>query len=97
MFSGIAAAGRAEVVRVILDDQMPSDNYTVLRYIMEFLHQVSLRSEKNHMNASNLAVVFGPNLIWPKDDQVSLASLAPINTFTQVLIEYAPIIFGAAA
>ncbi|XP_055333348.1 rho GTPase-activating protein 8-like [Paramacrobiotus metropolitanus] len=94
---GIAAAGRADVVKLILNDQLPDDNYAVLRYIMEFLHQVSLRSETNHMTASNLAIVFGPNLIWPKDEQVSLASLAPINTFTQVLIENAPNVFSSAA
>lgn len=77
----------------MLDDQLPEDNLTVLSYIMNFLHDVAQHSEKNHMTPSNLAIVFGPNLVWPRDEQVSLASLAPINTFTQVLIEHAPSVF----
>ena len=92
-FSGVSPAGRADVVKVLLEDRLPEVNLTVLAFIMEFLHEVSEHSLANHMTPSNLAIVFGPNLIWPKDDQVSLASLAPINTFTQVLIEHAQSIF----
>jgi hypothetical protein len=77
----------------MLQNQLPENNYIVLRYIMEFLHEVALRSEENHMTPSNLAIVFGPNLVWHQEEQVSLTSLAPINQFTQILIEHAPTVF----
>ena len=44
------------------------------------------RSDLNKMTASNLAVVFGPNLLWPRGGQMSLNAIAPINLFTEVML-----------
>ncbi|GAU97141.1 hypothetical protein RvY_08493 [Ramazzottius varieornatus] len=90
---GLTPADKPAVIRVMLQENLPEDNYILLQYIMVFLHEISRKAEKNHMTPSNLAIVFGPNLIWPKNDQVSLSSLAPINNFTQILIENTPVIF----
>ena len=39
------------------------------------------------MTASNLSIVFGPNLIWSTNEAASLAAMAHINTITLVLID----------
>lgn len=43
-------------------------------------------SDKNKMNAPNLAVVFGPNLMWPVDKAASLSALSQINSFITTLL-----------
>lgn len=40
------------------------------------------------MTSSNLACVFGLNLIWPSQGASSLGALVPLNLFTELLIEY---------
>lgn len=47
------------------------------------------------MNSSNLACVFGLNLIWPSQGMSSLSALVPLNLFTELLIEYHGKIFSA--
>ena len=47
--------------------KLPDQNYVVLKYLMEFLVLVTDRCDMNKMTAANLAVVFGPNLVWPND------------------------------
>ncbi|XP_074247269.1 rho GTPase-activating protein 8 isoform X2 [Saimiri boliviensis] len=74
---------------------LPEHNYVVLRYLMGFLHAVSRESIFNKMNSSNLACVFGLNLIWPSQGASSLSALVPLNLFTELLIEYYENIFSA--
>ncbi|XP_072862713.1 rho GTPase-activating protein 8 isoform X3 [Chlorocebus sabaeus] len=74
---------------------LPEHNYVVLRYLMGFLHAVSQESIFNKMNSSNLACVFGLNLIWPSQGASSLSALVPLNLFTELLIEYYEKIFSA--
>lgn len=61
---------------------------------MDFLFQVSLESISNKMNSSNLACVFGLNLIWPSQGVASLSALVPLNLFTELLIEYYDKVFS---
>lgn len=62
----------------------------LLKYIIEFLVKVMDHSEFNKMTASNLAIVFGPNLLWSnKTNQTldsSLDSITAINSFTEFLL-----------
>jgi Rho GTPase-activating protein 1 len=51
------------------------------------------RSDLNKMTSSNLAVVFGPNLVWPLNGQMTLSSIGPINMFTDFLLTYQDEIF----
>ncbi|XP_027622556.1 LOW QUALITY PROTEIN: rho GTPase-activating protein 8 [Tupaia chinensis] len=74
---------------------LPEHNYAVLRYLMDFLHTVSRESLFNKMNSSNLACVFGLNLIWPSQGVASLSALVPLNLFTELLIEYYERVFSA--
>lgn len=56
--------------------------------------QVSRESIFNKMNSSNLACVFGLNLIWPSQGASSLSALVPMNLFTELLIEYYEMVFS---
>ncbi|XP_062845391.1 rho GTPase-activating protein 1 [Trichomycterus rosablanca] len=66
---------------------LPSQNYAALRFLIQFLAQVSAESEINKMTNPNLAVVFGPNLLWAQDAAMTLSSIGPINNFTRVLLD----------
>ncbi|KAI0209051.1 Rho GTPase-activating protein 8 [Lamellibrachia satsuma] len=72
-------------MRRLLHDELPEDNYFLLKYILQFLTEVSARSAKNLMTEMNLAIVFGPNLLWSKS-QASLASMGYVNTCALLLI-----------
>ncbi|XP_074026703.1 rho GTPase activating protein at 68F isoform X3 [Leptinotarsa decemlineata] len=73
-------------VSIMVMEKLPEDNYQVLKYIIKFLSRVMERSDLNKMNAQNLAVVFGPNLVWSEVVSMSLAAIGPINSFTQFLL-----------
>lgn len=52
------------------------------------------RSDLNKMTSSNLAVVFGPNLVRaPSSRGMSLSAIGPINQFTEFLFMYQDKIF----
>lgn len=58
--------------------------------------QVSAHSDRNKMTNTNLAVVFGPNLLWAKDVAITLKAINPINTFTKFLLDHQKELFEAA-
>uniref|UniRef100_A0A8C7QBB6 Rho GTPase activating protein 1 n=1 Tax=Oncorhynchus mykiss TaxID=8022 RepID=A0A8C7QBB6_ONCMY len=64
-----------------------TENYASLKFLIEFLVQVSAQSEINKMNNANLAVVFGPNLLWGQDAAMTLSAIGPINNFTRTLLD----------
>lgn len=45
------------------------------------------RKDFNKMTSSNLAIVFGPNLVWGQNEQMSLAEIGPINAFTDYVLQ----------
>ena len=55
--------------------------------------QVAANSEINKMTNSNLAVVFGPNLLWGRDNAMSLSAIGPINNFTRALLDQQHLVF----
>ena len=57
---------RFEIIRLLIHI-LPRSHRTLLEYVIEFLYDVSLHAEKNNMDIANLATVFGPNLLRPKD------------------------------
>uniref|UniRef100_A0A2K5PBR7 Rho GTPase activating protein 1 n=1 Tax=Cebus imitator TaxID=2715852 RepID=A0A2K5PBR7_CEBIM len=67
---------------------LPEENYRVLRFLTAFLVQISAHSDQNKMTNTNLAVVFGPNLLWAKDAAITLKAINPINTFTKFLLDH---------
>lgn len=78
---------RLELAKVIILQKLPDDNYKLLKYILKFLCQIIDRKDLNKMTSSNLAIVFGPNLLWSKDKAASLASISAINYFTEFLLD----------
>lgn len=42
---------------------LPQDNYNVLKCLCKFLKEIAAKTHINKMSASNLATVFGPNII----------------------------------
>jgi hypothetical protein len=69
--------------------QIPIINRNVLQYLLAFLHRVSSRSHINKMSSSNLALIFGPNLLRPKAETAeALVQQTPkINQILEFLIE----------
>uniref|UniRef100_A0A8C9XGL5 Rho GTPase activating protein 1 n=1 Tax=Sander lucioperca TaxID=283035 RepID=A0A8C9XGL5_SANLU len=76
-----------------LIESLPEENYTSLRHLITFLAKVSANNEVNKMTNSNLAVVFGPNLLWGRDNAMSLSAIGPINNFTRVLLDHQHLVF----
>ncbi|KAK7483278.1 hypothetical protein BaRGS_00025445 [Batillaria attramentaria] len=73
-------------IQRMLTDELPEDNYTILKYIMQFLVEVAVKAEVNKMTPANIATVFGPNLAWSKG-QANLSTIEPVIYFTQLLIQ----------
>jgi len=87
-FADIPRESRLTYCQDLIIKKLPERNYAVLKYLTEFLVLVNDRSDMNKMTASNLAVVFGPNLAWPGDQQLTLAYIGHINSFVQFLIDH---------
>lgn len=73
--------------RRMLTEELPHDNYQVLKFIMDLLVEVAAHSDKNRMTTQNLAIVFGPNLIWPKG-QATISTMAYCNSFCLLLLDH---------
>uniref|UniRef100_H3B0I3 Rho GTPase activating protein 8 n=1 Tax=Latimeria chalumnae TaxID=7897 RepID=H3B0I3_LATCH len=73
---------------------LPEHNYIVLKYLICFLHMTSQESIFNKMTPSNLACVFGLNLVWPQKGGTTLHAMIPLNMFAELLIEFYREIFS---
>uniref|UniRef100_A0A8C0PHG8 Rho GTPase activating protein 1 n=1 Tax=Canis lupus familiaris TaxID=9615 RepID=A0A8C0PHG8_CANLF len=85
-FLNIDESQRVEATLQVLRT-LPEENYQVLRFLT-CLPGISAQSELNKMTNTNLAVVFGPNLLWAKDAAITLKAINPINTFTKFLLDH---------
>lgn len=77
--------------------EIPEDNYSIVRYLCQFLRKVGEQSDVNKMTITNLATVFGPNMIRNKDEADSPELLMATANLTQqlafILINYYDEIF----
>uniref|UniRef100_A0A1B6HD14 Rho-GAP domain-containing protein n=2 Tax=Homalodisca liturata TaxID=320908 RepID=A0A1B6HD14_9HEMI len=92
-FQSISKDERPRHVKILILEKLPEDNYQVLKYIVRFLSKVMDRCDLNKMTSFNLAVVFGPNLVWSQSGQLSLSAIAPINMFTDFVLVHHDQIF----
>ena len=46
----------------LLLQELPTENYNLLKYLSHFLVEVTQQQASNKMNAMALGIVFGPNL-----------------------------------
>uniref|UniRef100_UPI00398F5582 rho GTPase-activating protein 11A-like isoform X1 n=2 Tax=Pristiophorus japonicus TaxID=55135 RepID=UPI00398F5582 len=60
---------------ILLSCLLPEKTADTLHYFLHFLKNVSLRSEDNKMDASNLAVVFAPNMFHSGDGSEKITAL----------------------
>lgn len=70
---------------------LPKAHYDTLEYLIRHLLRVSIQSEENKMDPSNLAIVFGPSLIRvvekdTNDMQAMMGNMVNM-TFQNSLIE----------
>uniref|UniRef100_A0A673XUE5 Rho GTPase activating protein 1 n=1 Tax=Salmo trutta TaxID=8032 RepID=A0A673XUE5_SALTR len=85
-FHNVDSSAKVTAIQNMLA-MLPEENYASLKFLIDFLVQVSAQSEINKMNNTNLAVVFGPNLLWGQDAAMTLSAIGPINNFTRTLLD----------
>nr|XP_038043016.1 SH3 domain-binding protein 1 [Anas platyrhynchos] len=80
--------------------RLPQDSYNNLRYLIKFLAKLAEHQEVNKMTPSNIAIVLGPNLLWPQPStgdpvQLDLASVSSIQVvgIVEALIQNADTLF----
>ncbi|XP_032348088.1 bargin isoform X7 [Camelus ferus] len=80
--------------------RLPRENFSNLRYLMKFLAQLAEEQEVNRMTPSNIAIVLGPNLLWPPEKegdpaQLDAASVSSIQVVgvVEALIQNADTLF----
>ncbi|XP_075417197.1 rho GTPase-activating protein 44 isoform X2 [Tenrec ecaudatus] len=47
-------------------EKLPTANHNNIRYLIKFLSKLSEYQDINKMTPSNMAIVLGPNLLWPQ-------------------------------
>ncbi|XP_013383352.1 rho GTPase-activating protein 44 isoform X3 [Lingula anatina] len=71
-------------------NKLPKPNYDNLKYLIKFLAKLAESSEVNKMNASNIAIVIGPNLIWPSNDTgPSVLTASTQSSITESFVTHA--------
>ncbi|NXX14235.1 3BP1 protein, partial [Podargus strigoides] len=80
--------------------RLPQESYNNLRYLIKFLAKLAEHQELNKMTPSNIAIVLGPNLLWPQQStgdpvQLDLASVSSIQVVgvVEALIQNADTLF----
>ncbi|XP_034049606.1 SH3 domain-binding protein 1 [Thalassophryne amazonica] len=103
----VKAAGEKDVsdkldqFRVLLK-KMPPENYNNLRYLVQFLSLLTEQQAVNKMTATNIAIVLGPNLLWPRAEgeaamfDMASASSVQVVTVIEPLIQYCSSLFPEA-
>ncbi|CAH0548046.1 unnamed protein product [Brassicogethes aeneus] len=78
---------RTGVIKGLLQ-RLPDGNRDNLAYLVQFLAKLTQHKE-NKMNASNMAVVIGPSLLWDQNEQtqVNMGNCATINMLVEIFIK----------
>ncbi len=88
---------QVDVAKDLLKAKLPKLNYTLLKFLIEFLSEVASHSAMNKMTARNLATVMVPNFLrnYQADNVTNtLLVLDKINNFVELLIKYDAEIFN---
>eukprot|EP00039_Didymoeca_costata_P019111 m.336285 g.336285 ORF g.336285 m.336285 type:complete len:226 (-) comp17804_c0_seq1:246-923(-) len=65
--SATNSPAKLESTKQLLLKYLPAMHLTILRTLLFFIGDLSEQSETTGMSLENLAIVFGPNLLWQKD------------------------------
>ncbi|KAG7270170.1 hypothetical protein CRUP_026171 [Coryphaenoides rupestris] len=68
-------------------DIMPKAYKANLRYLVKFLAKLAQDSDVNKMSSSNIAIVLGPNLLWPKTEGTLAEMAAATSVHVVAIIE----------
>ncbi|NXN60803.1 RHGBA protein, partial [Rynchops niger] len=74
LFKAQQLGNEKKTATVLLSCLMADRTIEALRYFFNFLRTVSLRSNENRMDSSNLAVIFAPNLLHSSENEKMSAS-----------------------
>ncbi|NXE24311.1 RHGBA protein, partial [Ardeotis kori] len=69
LFRAQQLGNEKKTATVLLSCLMADRTIEALRYFFNFLRTVSLRSDENRMDSSNLAVIFAPNLLHSNENE----------------------------
>ncbi|XP_053836293.1 rho GTPase-activating protein 11A-like isoform X5 [Vidua macroura] len=69
LFKAQQLGNQKKTATVLLSCLMADRTIAALRYFFNFLRTVSLRSNENKMDSSNLAVIFAPNLLHSNENE----------------------------
>ncbi|XP_013384122.1 rho GTPase-activating protein 15 isoform X7 [Lingula anatina] len=69
---------------------LPRPNYDTLKVLFEHLNRVIGRSNENRMQVQNIAIVFGPTLMWPEKEShnMAISMMFQSNIVEVMLTEY---------
>jgi len=74
--------------------ELPKAHRDTLKYLLDFLHKVSDRSEESKMTAFNLAVVFGPTIMRAKEETLASAGNSDlVNSLVETMIQRPKAVF----
>ncbi|XP_028651532.1 rho GTPase-activating protein 19 [Erpetoichthys calabaricus] len=78
---------------------LPPANRTLLKLLLDLLHQTARQQEKNKMSAYNLALMFAPHIIWPKNLTANdlQENIGKLNTTVAFMIKHSQKLFRAPA
>ncbi|XP_025921802.1 rho GTPase-activating protein 11A isoform X6 [Apteryx rowi] len=74
LFKAQQLGNEKKTATVLLSCLMADRTIEALRYFFNFLRTVSLRSNENRMDSSNLAVIFAPNLLHSSENEMMTAN-----------------------
>ncbi|XP_063368844.1 uncharacterized protein LOC134657212 isoform X1 [Cydia amplana] len=75
-------------------NSLPPCNRDTLKYLLEHLLRVTNYSERNRMHTANLAIVFGPTLLWAPAEQahnIAIDCIQQNNVVDTLLTEFTEI------
>lgn len=84
---------RILVIQQILK-KLPEANLDNLTYLIQFFAKLSKNIE-NKMNASNIAIVIAPNLLWKetKEIEMNMGSFATLNMIVEMFVSNVNVLF----
>ncbi|XP_061472471.1 rho GTPase-activating protein 44 isoform X7 [Rhineura floridana] len=68
-------------------EKLPKPSYNNLRYLVKFLAHLTEYQDANKMTPSNIAIVLGPNLLWPQTEGNITEMMATVSLQIVAIIE----------
>ncbi|MEE6486149.1 hypothetical protein FKM82_014525 [Ascaphus truei] len=78
---------------------LPSPNRNLLKLLLDLLYQTAKKQDRNKMSAHNLALMFAPHIIWPKNLTANdlQEHITKLNNGVTFMIKHSQKLFKAPA